>query len=128
VSDPLRRAVTNETMLRQQEIINREFLKVDPQMPAQVIATFLYIAAHNPCHKGAIEEDLEMTTASVSRNTDWLGKRHRIGKPGLNLIIKYYDTYPNARRVLLKLSPAGEELVVRIQNHLTSTNNGDNQT
>lgn len=91
-------------------------------MPAQVIATFLYVASHDNCHKLAMEEDLNFTTASGSRNTDWLSKYHRLNKPGLDLITKEADPI-NRRRQLLKLTPNGKELVNQLQEILYGDQN-----
>jgi len=90
------------------------FRVLDREMPAQVIACFLYIASHNNCHKTALEQDLGMPTASGSRNTDWLSKHHRLRKPGLNLITKEVDPL-NRKRTQLKLTDKGHDLVKRIE-------------
>lgn len=82
-----------------------------------MLATFFYVASHNNCHKQALEEDLSFTTASSSRNTDWLSKIHRLNKPGLDLIIKEVDPN-NKRRQTLRLSPKGEQLVKFIEDLL----------
>jgi len=90
---------------------------MDREIPAQVIMTFLYIAAHDNCHKQALEEDLNLTTASSSRNTDWLSDHHRLNKPGLGLIIKSQDPV-NRRRIVLKLSHKGRLLINAIKDAL----------
>lgn len=111
--DPLRRQLTDPDIERLLKVINliRMF---DREMPAQVLATLFYVAAHENCHKQAMEEDLHFTTASSSRNTDWLSKFHRLNKPGLNLIIKEADPF-NKRRQVLRLSPKGEQLIDEIK-------------
>lgn len=90
---------------------------LDREIPAQVVSCFLYVASHNPCHKEALEEDLGYTTASSSRNIDWLSGKHRLNKPGLDLVIKERDP-SNKRRLLLYLSPKGEQLVNDLRNDL----------
>ena len=52
------------------------------EIPVQVIATFLYVAAHDDCNKIDMERALGLSSASGSRNTDWLSDQHRLGKPG----------------------------------------------
>ena len=107
--DPLKRIQTNDNMARLLLVIER--LRVlDREVPAQVVSCFLYVASHNPCHKQALEEDLELTTASGSRNTEWLTTKNRLRKPGLGLINKEYDP-SNKRRLLLSLTEKGEALV-----------------
>lgn len=90
---------------------------LDREVPGQVVSCFLYIASHNPCHKEALEEDLGFTTASSSRNIDWLTNKHRLSKPGMGIIIKQRDP-TNGRRLILKLSPKGEELIASLTSDL----------
>ena len=114
--DPLRRQLTDPNLVGLSKIIDL-FRLMDREVPAQVISTFLYIAAHENCHKQALEEDLNMTTASASRNTDWLSSHHRLKKPGLGLIIKEQDPV-NRRRLTLRLSSKGRALVDLIKDAL----------
>ena len=74
-----------------------------------MVSMFFYIASHNPCHKQAIEEDLDFTTASGSRNLQWLTETNRLGKPGLGLVEKY--TEKGSRRIVCRLSPKGKQFV-----------------
>lgn len=94
--------------------------KLDREVPAQLISTLLYVASHDGCHKQALEEDLEFTTASGSRNTDYLSPKHRLGnKNGCNLIIKEVDP-SNARRLQLRLTDQGHALIQRLKHVLYS--------
>ena len=86
----------------------------DKEIPAQVIATFLYVASHDDCFKGDLEKALAFSTASGSRNSDWLSEFHRLNKAGLGLINKYRDP-TNRRRQILKLSPKGRILVQQLK-------------
>jgi DNA-binding MarR family transcriptional regulator len=81
--------------------------RLEREIPTQVCSVFLYIASHNPCNKEAIEEDLEFTSASCSRNIAWLTDTHRLKKPGLGLIKKTRE----GRRLMLSLTEEGEALV-----------------
>ena len=51
------------------------------EIPAQAVTVLLYVASHNPCHKQAIEEDQNLTTASCSRMIDFLNKGY--GRKGV---------------------------------------------
>ena len=65
-----------------------------------------------------MERALEFSTASGSRNTDWLSGKHRIlDRQGLGLIIKSRDP-TNKRRLLLQLTPKGKRLVQTIKDIL----------
>jgi DNA-binding MarR family transcriptional regulator len=114
--DPLRRQLTDPDIERLLKVIERIRI-LDRQFPAQVLSSLLYIASHDNCHKQALEEDLDITTASSSRNTDWLSDYHRLRKPGLGLIIKEEDP-GNGRRQQLKLSPKGRRLIQQIKEDL----------
>jgi len=111
--DPLRDQRTNPRLEPLLDVVNLIRL-LDREMPAQVVATLLYVATHDNCHKQALEEALEFTSASGSRNTDWLSDKHRLGKPGLNLITKSSDP-SNRRRTVLTLTPKGKLFVKQLR-------------
>ena len=119
-SDPLLRRVTDDKSHRFMEAF--ELLRqLDREVPGQLLSSFFYIASHNPCHKLAMEQDLNFSSASSSRCCDWLSDLHRDGKPGLGLIIKYDDPH-NRRRVMCKLSPKGEAMIQAIKDKLYGQN------
>ena len=91
------------------------------EIPAQVIATFLYVASHDDCNKIDLEKSLNMSSASGSRNTDWLSDQHRLAKPGLGLIIKYRDR-TNRRKQVLQLTAKGRQLAKELKNILYPEN------
>ena len=113
MSDPLKRQTTSaqtSKLLHAFDLLRT----LDREMPGQVVSAFLYVASHSPCHKQALEEDLDFKVSSGSRTTDWLSDHHRLDKPGLGLIEKYKDP-SNWRRVLLKLTPKGEALAEQMK-------------
>ena len=117
-SNPLKGDLTNNNihkLLRAFELLRI----MDREVPGQVVSTFLYIASHNPCHKQKLEQDLGFTTASASRNSDWLSEWHRLRKRGLGLITKERDEC-NRRRILLRLTPKGEALARQLEEILYS--------
>ena len=105
-----------EKLLKAMEL----FRSYDPEIPAQVISVFLYIASHDDVSKVQIQdkyEGLNMPSASASRNTDWLSHKHRLGKQGLNWVIKYRDP-TDLRKQIMKLSPQGVLLVKQLRDIL----------
>jgi DNA-binding MarR family transcriptional regulator len=112
--DPnLRRTVTDEKIDRLVQVVKQLRLQ-KREMSAQELATLFYIGSRHNCHKTALEMDLNFTTASSSRNTDKLSKDHRLGKAGLDLIIKEVeDEAP--RRQRLRLTKKGEDLMNQIK-------------
>ena len=111
--EPLRRQVTDPKIERLLKAINLLRL-YDREFPAQLMSVLLYVASHDNCHKQALEEDLNISMASGSRNTDWLSKQHRLNKPGLDLIKKCIDP-SYKRRQVLSLTKKGEDLVNQIK-------------
>ena len=93
------------------------FRSHDPEIPAQVISVFLYIASHDDCSKVQLQDKevgLNMPSASASRNTDWLSHKHRLGKRGLNWIVKYRDK-TDRRKQIMKLSAQGQFLIEQLR-------------
>ena len=89
----------------------------DKEIPCQTIAVFLYIASHDDVTKKQLSDPdvgLGMSSASVSRNCDWLSGRHRLNKEGLGWIIKYRDP-DDQRNLIYKLSEEGKDLVRTIK-------------
>ena len=111
--DPLKRSITNRKLLPLLEVIEL-FMKFDREIPAQMMSTYLYVATHNRCHKQALEEDLSFSSASGSRNTDYLSPTHRLKKKGFSLLEKKYDQY-NGRRLTLELTSDGKKLAEELE-------------
>ena len=112
--DPYRRTVTtpqlNDVLFALRRLTERGKYG---NLPTQVLEIFLYVASHDGCHKPAMEEDLDMSSASGSRNSDYLTTQGRPNTAGLNLITKEDDP-DNRRRQILRLTPSG----VRLKNDL----------
>ena len=82
----------------------------DSKFTINAALTFVYVAMNEPCLKKDMELALGFTTASGSRNTDYLTKINRLRQPGLDLINKEDD--PNDRRqTVLTLTNRGKEFV-----------------
>ena len=109
----LRRKVTDKQINRLVEVIKQLRLQ-KREMSAQELATLFYIGSRNDCHKTALEQDLNFTTASSSRNTDKLSKDHRLGKAGLDLIVKETEVVSPFRQ-RLRLTKKGEDLMTQIK-------------
>jgi len=127
-SNPLQRRVTDSSIDRLADAI--ECIRTfdtdhgSHEISISVLISLLYVGSRNGAHKQALEEDLPlMTKASASRNTDWLGRYHRLllpsgkRKPGLGLIKKEVDI-TNRRRSTLTLTKKGEQLFTKIKDIL----------
>ena len=91
---------------------------LDTEMPAQLVTTFFFIAAHGPVDTVTIANSLNLKRSSCSRNTDWLSADHRLpNKAVLGLIIKEYHP-TNWRTRLCRLSQKGESLIKQIKEKL----------
>jgi len=107
MADPLATQCT-DARLEKVHLAFDQLLLLQREIPGQLVRTFLYIASHDGCHKQALEQELNMTTASSSRNTDWLSDgRMGVNHKGLGLITKEQD----GRRQRLRLTPRGKDLV-----------------
>lgn len=113
ISSPILRKRTDALLYRLLKV-EQLFRLTDDEVPAQLVAVFCYIASHNPCHLQAIQEDVGLSNNSVSRNTDWLSSSHRLGKPGMGLIVKEVDNL-NQRRKIVRLTSKGELLADQIK-------------
>ena len=96
-------------LLRQMQILQ----SYDPKFPINAAATLIYVALHGPCRKIDLEQALNLSTASGSRNTDYLFKLNRLRKPGLDLISKYEDP-SDRRQLILELTEKGKALVQKL--------------
>lgn len=119
--DPLKKQVTDDKALRLMRALDI-IRKLDREVPGQVLTAFLYVASHNPCHKMAMEYELDFSSASASRVVDNLSEFHRLNRPGLGLVIKYEDP-SNRRKVMIKLSPFGEAIINQMKEFLYGDNN-----
>jgi DNA-binding MarR family transcriptional regulator len=109
-------AITDLEMDKQRKIV--DILRLfDRQVPAQVISTFFYIASHNGCRSRHLVEALGYSNSSASRCTDWLSDSHRLGKPGMGLIVKKRDPLDQRDR-LLYLTPKGTQVINQIKDIL----------
>ena len=114
MADPLRSQATSAQL--EKVLAAFELLRIlDREMPGQVVCCFLYVASHDRCHKQAMEDELGLTPASSSRNTDILSK----GRPGrsaegLDLITKEVDPV-NRRRQILTLTPRGKAIAQQMK-------------
>ncbi len=115
--DPYRNQLT-DTRMERVLLAMEKLRELDDEMPAQLLSTLFYVASHKDCHKQALEEDLNFSTASGSRNTDWLTAEHRIkNRRGLGLIVKEKDP-SNRRRIQLRLTVKGQVFIDQLKSIL----------
>jgi len=87
--------------------------KVDPEMPVQQLLTFL-VAARTPgvTMQDAMKE-LDVSSASISRNVAKLGRVDRHHEPGYDLVAAYEDPMERRRKVV-ELTSHGKQLAKRV--------------
>lgn len=97
-----------------------EFRKLDPEMPAQRIATFFTISLREGLAVMEVANLTGQTTGSATRNLQALGVDKaigkRMGKNGVGLI-KMVDDPVDGRKKNCYLTPAGENLLLKMENH-----------
>lgn len=97
-------------LLRAMTELTRE---IDRDLPITAALVLLSVARQGSegADQGRIQDELEMSTASISRTVQTLGDVHYLkGKEGLKLITREFDPTDNRRRVL-KLTPKGTKLL-----------------
>jgi DNA-binding MarR family transcriptional regulator len=96
--------------------IVEEFRKVDPTMPIQTKAAFLFIAQNPGCSTNEVGQHLGLSPASASRNVSALLKdrvSHGEIVKGYALAEQHVDPH-NRRRRIITLTRPGKELVSRV--------------
>jgi len=96
---------TLTTLLKCVEVLRNE----DDQMPAQRISAFMYICQHDGATMRQVADAIGMDLSTANRNMAALGKTHRTGKAGHDLIIKEHDA-ADPRRFTLHLSTKGKRV------------------
>jgi len=88
--------------------------EVGREVPLQTIRTFLFVAHVGSCNQKQIEEALELTNASASRNVSFWTNIRFDHKPGMNFIARVED--PNDRRYrILTLTKTGRDFMDRLR-------------
>lgn len=86
---------------------------VDPEMPLQRASTFIYVATHEGCPIKDISDALGVVASTTNRNVRALGKTHRNGKGGHDLVTSDVDPV-DPRRLLFSLTPQGKRIATAI--------------
>ncbi len=92
-----------------------EFRKIDPEMPIQQAAAFVFIVLHEGCTMKAVADALGMSQGSSSRNVAALSDWHRLKRPGAGLVKSEADPY-EMRRKAITLTPKGTRVVTALSN------------
>lgn len=90
-----------------------DFRGIDPEMPAQGVALFLYSAIYPGCTMTDLQKSLGMTQSSCSRNVSALSDWHRLDKPGHGLLAATPDPMER-RRKIVRLTEKGEQLAIAL--------------
>ncbi|MBV9288574.1 MAG: winged helix-turn-helix transcriptional regulator [Hyphomicrobiales bacterium] len=88
----------------------------DPVMPIQMLQTFLAVAKQPGISMQQLGEILKTSQASCSRNVAALGKWHKFGEPGLDLVEAVEDPVERRRKIMF-LTAKGR---VRVQEILSA--------
>ena len=90
----------------------------DPVMPIQMLQTFLAVARQPGITMQQLGEILQTSQASCSRNVAALGKWHKFGEPGLDLVEAVEDPVERRRKIMF-LTPNGRARVQEILSAMT---------
>jgi len=89
------------------------FREIDPEIPIQTAAMLLLVAINPGITMKEMGERLEISQASCSRNVAALSRKHRLEKPGYNLVRAVEDP-AERRRKIVKLTPRGREVIAKL--------------
>lgn len=89
------------------------FRDLDPLAPVTTVLAFLHIAStpDGDLSMADLKNLLGAAKSTASRSVAYLGKTHRLGKPGMNLVEDYYT---DGRSKSIKLNPKGRALAARL--------------
>jgi DNA-binding MarR family transcriptional regulator len=90
----------------------------DPVMPIQMLQTFLAVARQPGITMHQLGEILQTSQASCSRNVAALGKWHKFGEPGLDLVEAVEDPVERRRKIMF-LTPKGRARVQEVLSAIT---------
>ena len=109
--------MTSEAALRAFKIVELLRSTGEKEFPAQLMAIFFWIAAHNGCKQENLVKNCNMSASSVSRCVTWLGPRHRLEhRSGLKLVRRERDP-DNYKAWRLYLTPKGEIFTNLLENY-----------
>jgi DNA-binding MarR family transcriptional regulator len=90
--------------------IVEEFRKLNAEMQAQQMAIFLAVAGKPNCTITELSVVTGHATSSISRNVAALGKFHRKGMPGLDVMEAVEDNV-DRRLKRVRLTPKGQRIM-----------------
>jgi DNA-binding MarR family transcriptional regulator len=93
--------------------IAEEFRKLDPEMPIQYFAGFLYIAMNKGLSVGELMQLMNISQSAASRNVSALSTWQKFEKPGLGLI-ELDEDKKDRRRKIAELNASGNDLLYRL--------------
>ena len=100
------------------KVLNRAFKllsdEIDPGLSIQTMRVFLFIAQKGECSLVEIEQGLNMTNASTSRNVSYWTERRFDRKPGKNMVERLIDDY-DQRYKIVRLNDAGKQFYEKIK-------------
>lgn len=87
-----------------------EIRKIDSEMPTQMAHCLVLVALEPGITMKRMSEKLGLSQSSTSRNIAALGKQHRYGKPGYDLLAAKEDPVER-RRKIVTLTAKGERVM-----------------
>lgn len=87
--------------------------EIDKEMPMQMLQSLLCVALRPGLTMQNLSEMTGLAQSSASRNIQTLGKWHRVGKPGYDLVEAVEDP-EDTRRKIMFLTPKGKSFTSKL--------------
>ena len=113
---PLKPQLTSDDCYRAYLLIELLRSTGEREFPLQLASVLFFVMSHDGCRMGDLATATGLSSASVTRNIQWLGEQHRIDeRSGLKLVRREQDP-DDYKRFRLFLTPKGKSWVNLITN------------
>lgn len=102
------------------ELVRKE---LDPEMQVQTLSVLLTVASAPGITMKELSQRLHLAQSSCSRNVAALSKWHRLGRPGLDLLVATEDP-AERRRKIVRLTTRGERFIETLQRKVEAAQKG----
>jgi hypothetical protein len=96
------------------------FAEINPEINSTMIQVFIYVGQAGIVNQKNIQDRLNLTNSTASRNISWWCASKNHHKRGVGFIERYEDP-TDRRHKLIRLTPAGQKFYARVVDSLKYT-------